>query len=99
MQKSTRRLLLHALQSATILAAFGALSASAARADEWCGYAAGDNAVIQCGYTTAAHCESVVGKGGMCFVDPDTAFSIRAVPRSSAANTATKIATKITVKG
>jgi len=52
-------------------------AASSARADEWCGYATGDNAVIQCGYTTVAGCESAVGKGGMCFVDPDTAMNIK----------------------
>ena len=58
-----------------VLSAGGA--ATGARADEWCGYATGDNAVIQCGYTTVAGCESAVGKGGMCFVDPDTALNIK----------------------
>jgi hypothetical protein len=53
------------------------LSATGARADEWCGYATHDNAVIECGYTTASQCETAVGKGGMCFVDPDTAANIR----------------------
>jgi hypothetical protein len=52
-------------------------AASSTHADEWCGYATGDNAVIQCGYTTVAGCESAVGKGGMCFVDPDTAMNIK----------------------
>ena len=33
--------------------------------------------MIECGYTTADQCESAVGKGGMCFVDPDTALNIR----------------------
>jgi len=85
---------------AAVLAAFGALSLSAARADDWCGYAAADNSLIQCGYTTAAHCESAVGKGGMCFVDPDTAFNIRAVPRSSAKSSAAKtLVTTAAAKG
>ncbi|MGB7178561.1 MAG: hypothetical protein WBD33_17100 [Xanthobacteraceae bacterium] len=52
-------------------------AATGARADEWCGYATGDNAVIQCGYTTVTGCESAVGKGGMCFVDPDTALNTK----------------------
>ncbi len=59
-------------------------SAGHAKADEWCGYATHDNAVIECGYTTAAQCETAVGKGGMCFVDPDTALnftSLTAVQR------------------
>jgi hypothetical protein len=60
-----------------LAAALTALSATAAQADEWCGYATHDNAVVECGYTTAADCETAVGKGGMCFVDPDTALNIR----------------------
>ncbi len=58
-------------------AALTALSATGAHADEWCGYATHDNAVIQCGYTTVAECETAVGKGGMCFVDPDTALNTK----------------------
>jgi hypothetical protein len=63
--------------AATLIALSAGSAASSARADEWCGYATGNNAVIQCGYTTAAGCESAVGKGGMCFVDPDTAMNIK----------------------
>ena len=56
-------------------------AATGARADEWCGYATDDNAVIECGYTTVTDCETAVGKGGMCFVDPDTALNTkRATP-------------------
>jgi Protein of unknown function (DUF3551) len=71
-----------------IAATLAVLSASSAttraRADEWCGYTTHDNAVIECGYTTVAGCESAVGKGGMCFIDPDTALNIkRATPASA----------------
>jgi hypothetical protein len=58
-----------------LAAALTALSTSAARADQWCGYTAHDDAVIECGYTTAAQCETAVGKGGMCFIDPDVALN------------------------
>jgi len=47
-----------------IAAALAALSASGAKADEWCGYATRDNAIIECGYTTAVDCENSVGKRG-----------------------------------
>jgi hypothetical protein len=60
-----------------LAAALTALSASAAKADEWCGYAGRDNAVIECGYTTSADCEDSVGKRGVCFVDPDLALDTR----------------------
>jgi hypothetical protein len=73
-----------------VAAATLALSATGARADQWCGYAAKDNAVIECGYSTANGCESAVGKGGMCFVDPDIAFNSKPV------ETPSKIASPIT---
>ena len=58
-----------------------ALSATGAQAEEWCGYTAKDNAVIECGYTTASDCQGAVGKGGTCFVDPDIALNAkRATP-------------------
>ena len=60
-----------------IAAALTIVSSTGASADEWCGYATGDDAVIECGYTTLARCEGAVGKGGMCFVDPDTALNVR----------------------
>ena len=67
---------------AAILITLSAVSAAgSARAGEWCGSSTRDNAIIQCGYTTIAGCESAVGKGGKCFVDPDTALNIeRAMP-------------------
>ena len=63
--------------AATILVFAAASAATNARADDWCGYATGDKTIIQCGYTTLAGCEGAVGKGGMCFVDPDTALNFR----------------------
>jgi hypothetical protein len=54
-------------------------ASSAAFADDWCGYATKDTAVVQCGYTTVSQCEDAVGKGGMCFVDPDVALNKRNV--------------------
>jgi hypothetical protein len=70
------------MRNGIILAvALAALSATGARADQWCGYATHKNAVVECGYTTAADCENAVGKGGMCFVDPDVALdATRTVP-------------------
>jgi hypothetical protein len=67
------------------VAALTLASASGARADQWCGYASHKDAVVQCGYTTASDCETAVGKGGMCFVDPDLALETKpGVPTSPA---------------
>lgn len=76
----------HEIRLGLILAAaMTVMSAGGARADQWCGYATHHNAIIQCGYTTASDCESAVGKGGMCFVDPDVAlFTKRANPATAA---------------
>jgi hypothetical protein len=62
---------------ATLVVLSAGSAATGARADAWCGYAAGDKAIIECGYTTVAQCENAVGKGGMCFVDPDTALNLK----------------------
>jgi len=62
--------------------ALSALSASSAKADAWCGYTTHDNAVIECGYTTAADCKNYVGKRGVCFIDPDLALETKRAARS-----------------
>ena len=75
----------HEIRLGLILAAaMTVMSAGGARADEWCGYATHKDAVIECGYTTAADCENAVGKGGMCFVDPDLALFTKRANRATA---------------
>jgi hypothetical protein len=59
------------------------LAATGAQAQEWCGYAVHDNAVVECGYTTVADCQTAVGKGGMCFVDPEVAFKSQRIRQAS----------------
>jgi Protein of unknown function (DUF3551) len=76
------------MRSAIVLAiACGAVSAlatsaTAAHAEEWCGYAPENNALIQCGYSTLAQCENGTGKGATCFVDPDYALNIKRTAHS-----------------
>ncbi len=62
-----------------VAAAALTLSATGAQAEEWCGYTTQPDAVIECGYTTASDCTTAVGKGGMCFVDPDVARYFRRI--------------------
>jgi hypothetical protein len=47
----------------------------AAQAEDWCGYGAREKSRIECGYSSISECQSALGKGGMCFVDPDTALN------------------------
>ena len=57
------------------------VTASAAHAEGWCGYAAREKSLIECGYSSATECESAIGKGGMCFIDPNYALNVkRAAP-------------------
>jgi Protein of unknown function (DUF3551) len=61
-----------------MLAALAAMSTTSARADdEWCGYATGDKALIECGYSSVVQCQNAVGNGGMCFVDPEYALQTK----------------------
>ena len=67
--------------------AAAAISTTGARADdEWCGYATGDKALIECGYSSVAQCENAVGKGGVCFVDPEYALKTKRSPAVIPAN-------------
>jgi hypothetical protein len=66
-----------AIMVAAALVAPLVLSATGAQAEEWCGYATHENAIIECGYTTVADCETAVGKGGMCFIDPELALETK----------------------
>jgi hypothetical protein len=47
----------------------------AAQAEEWCGYAAREKSLIECGYSSLGECQNLLGKGGMCFVDPEVALN------------------------
>jgi hypothetical protein len=64
--------------AAALATAAAAISTTGARADdEWCGYAATYKAMIECGYSSVAQCENAVGKGGVCFVDPEYALETK----------------------
>jgi Protein of unknown function (DUF3551) len=64
-----------------LAAALTAMFATSAHAQSWCGYAAHAHSIIQCGYSSIEGCENAIGKGGMCFINPDYARnSPRATP-------------------
>ncbi len=68
------------IMSTAVAAALMILSASGADAQEWCGYAPRAKSLIECGYSSIAECETAVGKGGMCFVDPEYALDRKRSP-------------------
>ena len=58
---------------------FTAVSPVGAHAEEYCGYAGRPGAIVQCGYSSLEGCESTIGKGAMCFVNPYVALNTRRV--------------------
>ena len=38
-------------------------------------------APIECGYSSETECENAVGKGGVCFVDPEYAMNVKREPK------------------
>lgn len=50
--------------------AFTSVSATGAHAQQWCGFTAQKGAIVQCGYSSQQGCESTIGKGAMCFINP-----------------------------
>ena len=61
-----------------IAAALSVLTLSGANAAQRCGDGSQRaKSLIECGYSSVADCENAVGKGGMCFVDPDYAANAR----------------------
>jgi len=54
---------------------FTAMSATSAHAEDWCGFSARPNAIVQCGYSSLEGCENTIGKGAMCFVNPYVAIN------------------------
>lgn len=52
-------------------------AATGAHADEYCGFTAHLGAVVQCGYSSRESCETAIGKGAMCFVNPYLVLNTR----------------------
>jgi hypothetical protein len=67
--------------------AFCVVAATGARADDWCGYTTRAHAMIECGYSSASECASAIGKGAMCFVDPEYAVNVQRAKSATAPQT------------
>jgi hypothetical protein len=63
-------IVLSAALAAGTAMAFTTLSATGAQAQQWCGFNPHPNAMVQCGYSSQQGCESAIGKGAMCFINP-----------------------------
>ena len=63
-------IVLSAALAAGTAMAFTALSATGAQAQQWCGFNPHPGAVVQCGYSSQQGCETAIGKGAMCYINP-----------------------------
>jgi len=79
------------LAAALAATPFTAMSATGAHAQDWCGFSARPNAIVQCGYSSLEGCENTIGKGAMCFVNPYVAINEkRTTPADGLTGTARK---------
>jgi hypothetical protein len=53
------------------------MSAADAHAQEYCGFNPHPGSIVECGYSSREGCESAIGKGAMCFVNPYIALNSR----------------------
>jgi hypothetical protein len=58
------------LAAAALATSFTAMAPTGAHAQQYCGFSARPNAIVQCGYSSLEGCENAIGKGAMCFVNP-----------------------------
>ena len=58
------------LAAAGLALGFAAMAPAGAQAQEYCGYNGHPGAIVECGYSSLHGCETAIGKGAMCFVNP-----------------------------
>ncbi len=59
------------------VATLSVVTLSGASAADWCGYASHTKSLIECGYSSDTECQNAVGKGGICFIDPEYAMIVK----------------------
>ena len=63
-----------AAQSST---AAPAATPSSSQQQQYCGFNPHPGSIVECGYSSRMSCESAIGKGAMCFVNPYIALNER----------------------
>lgn len=63
-------IVLSAAVTAFAAMAFTTFSPTGAQAQQWCGFNPHPGAMVQCGYSSQQGCESAIGKGAMCYINP-----------------------------
>jgi len=66
---------LMAMPSAVLAAP--AAAPNAAVQQQYCGFNPRPGSLVECGYSSRESCESAIGKGAMCFVNPYIAMNVR----------------------
>jgi hypothetical protein len=67
--------------AALVAMGFTAVSPRGVHAQEYCGYTGRPGAIVECGYSSLEGCETTIGKGAMCFINPYVALNTRRAGR------------------
>ena len=65
------------LAAAVIATPLCFISATGAHAEQYCGFNPQPGAIVECGYTSLEGCQTDIGKGAMCFVNPYLVLNTR----------------------
>lgn len=49
---------------------------------QYCGFNPRPGSIVECGYSSRESCETAIGKGAMCFVNPYLVLNTRRTPPS-----------------
>jgi Protein of unknown function (DUF3551) len=52
-------------------------ASSSTQQQQYCGFNPHPGSIVECGYSSRESCESAIGKGAMCFVNPYIAMNTR----------------------
>jgi Protein of unknown function (DUF3551) len=70
-----------AVPASAALATPSATAAPSPQPQQYCGFNPKPGSLVECGYSSRQSCETAIGKGAMCFVNPYIAMNTpRAIP-------------------
>jgi hypothetical protein len=52
-------------------------ASSSTQQQQYCGFNPHPGSIVECGYSSRESCESAIGKGAMCFINPYIAMNTR----------------------
>ncbi|MGH6673726.1 MAG: DUF3551 domain-containing protein [Xanthobacteraceae bacterium] len=66
-----------AVPASAALATPTATAAPSSQSEQYCGFDPKPGSLVECGYSSRESCETAIGKGAMCFVNPYVVLNTR----------------------